>query len=358
MSNFITKFNTHTAYNTYITGNNKILPNVSYCEDNNEVHYSRLEDYSQDYLTFVALENTTFTFTPTNNNVISYSTDGGENWAEENSVTVNNGDNVMWKGQLTPTSNGIGTFSSTGNFNVQGNAMSLLYGDNFKGQTALTGTSKTFYSLFDSCTKLISAENLSLPATTLVEYCYSDMFRNCSALVTAPELPATTLASNCYYYMFNGCTALVTVPELPATTLAEYCYCNMFRGCTSLVTAPELPATTLATDCYGGMFYCCTALVTTPELPATTLATDCYSSMFNGCTSLTTPPELPATTLASSCYNAMFWGCASLTEVAVVPDSVKPVNSSYCYTMYYNCNVPHSNDYANEAYESPGGGEN
>jgi len=34
------KFITHADYNVYINGQNKILPNVSYCKDNNEVHYN------------------------------------------------------------------------------------------------------------------------------------------------------------------------------------------------------------------------------------------------------------------------------------------------------------------------------
>lgn len=36
--------------------------------------------------------------------------------------------------------------------------------------------------------------------------------------------------------MFNGCTSLTTAPELPATTLAQGCYSNMFKGCSSLNT--------------------------------------------------------------------------------------------------------------------------
>ena len=36
--------------------------------------------------------------------------------------------------------------------------------------------------------------------------------------------------------MFNGCTALTTAPELPATTLANSCYQNMFSGCYNLNT--------------------------------------------------------------------------------------------------------------------------
>ena len=34
--------------------------------------------------------------------------------------------------------------------------------------------------------------------------------------------------------MFNGCTSLTKVPALPATTLVIYCYYNMFYGCTKI----------------------------------------------------------------------------------------------------------------------------
>jgi hypothetical protein len=34
--------------------------------------------------------------------------------------------------------------------------------------------------------------------------------------------------------MFRGCTSLTTTPELPATTLANYCYYNMFYNCSNL----------------------------------------------------------------------------------------------------------------------------
>jgi hypothetical protein len=34
--------------------------------------------------------------------------------------------------------------------------------------------------------------------------------------------------------MFIGCTSLVTAPNLPATTLVNNCYSNMFGGCSSL----------------------------------------------------------------------------------------------------------------------------
>ena len=38
MAKYLKKFNTHSEYETYIGGQDVILPNVSYCKDNNEVH--------------------------------------------------------------------------------------------------------------------------------------------------------------------------------------------------------------------------------------------------------------------------------------------------------------------------------
>ena len=344
MATYLKLFETHTQYETFIGGGGNtpfVKPNVSYCVQENEVHYNPLpHDYSKDYLTFLALEDGTFTFTPANNNAISYSIDNGHTWtdlaADTNTPTVTRGNKVLWRGKMTPTSsNGVGTFSSTGQFNVQGNIMSLLFGDKFKGETDLTGKNYAFYKLFNSNSNLVNAQNLSLSATTLAKNCYEFMFEACTSLVNAPELPATKLADYCYFYMFNGCTGLTTAPELPATTLAQYCYSSMFSGCTNLVNAPELPATTLASGCYRYMFEACTNLVNAPELPATTLAYQCYYSMFEGCTSLVNAPKLPVTTLAGSCYIGMFSGCTSLTTAPELPATTL---AQYCYSsMFYGC---------------------
>lgn len=217
-------------------------------------------NYEDQYLTFVALEDGTFTFTPNNSNVISYSTDGGETWTEGNSVSVNNGDKVMWKGTMTPSTSslqGIGTFGSTSNFDVQGNIMSLLYGDNYKGQTDLTGKNYAFFNLFNGNTKIINTENLSLPATKLAMSCYGVMFQNCTNLITAPQLPATKLSGYCYQSMFKGCSSLTIAPELPATTLTYNCYSGMFNGCTNLNYIKAMfttePSTSLTSNWVNGV---------------------------------------------------------------------------------------------------------
>ena len=40
MGDYLKLFETHNEYETYIGGQDVVLPNVSYCEDNNEVHYN------------------------------------------------------------------------------------------------------------------------------------------------------------------------------------------------------------------------------------------------------------------------------------------------------------------------------
>ena len=353
---------------------------------------SQSKSYFEDkYFTICALESGTlyYDFTDSSNSqesenykVLEYSKDDGETWLSINNIqtsskniNISKNDIILLRSNITPiytgsssATQGIGNIYASFKYYVCGNIMSLLYGDNFKNQISLSGKNHAFDSLFSlsnhnysSYKKLIRADKLILPATTLADSCYASMFSVCSSLTTAPELSATTLAKGCYYnmfysctslviapelpattlaegcyrYMFSGCTSLTTAPELSATTLVQYCYNNMFSGCTSLTTAPELPATTLVQRCYAGMFYKCTSLTTAPELQATTLAEECYSEMFENCTALTTAPELPATTLTYNCYRSMFSGCTSLTTAPELPATTL---ANYCYyEMFKSC---------------------
>ena len=132
----------------------------------------------------------------------------------------------MWKGTMAPASaQGIGKFSSTAEFDVQGNVMSLLFGNNFKGQTDLTGKNYAFYQLFYQNTKVVSAEKLSLSATTLANHCYDSMFYGCTSLTTAPVLLAETLAFYCYNTMFCDCTSLNYIKAM-FTTSPSIMYTN------------------------------------------------------------------------------------------------------------------------------------
>ena len=349
MGKYIRMFDTEAEYSQA----SKINPSVDWVVETDRVAYNPYHDYSKDYLTFVVTTGGNIGFSgSTSTNTLSFSKDNGETWNTADSATtipVSEGDRILWKGTAAPQSyKGIGKFSgdTTARYSIEGNAMSLLFGDDFKNQTSLEGKNYALYYLFGGNTNVTSAENMSLPATTLAQSCYEYMFYGCTSLTTAPSiLPATTLASSCYGRMFSGCTSLTTAPELPATTLAQSCYEYMFNGCTSLTAAPELPATTLANSSYSSMFQGCSSLTTSPELPATTLVDRCYQSMFAGCTSLTTAPELPATTLASSCYRSMFQGCRSLNSITCLATDI---SASNC-TKYWLNNVAASGTFTKAA---------
>ena len=331
-------------------------------------------------------------------NIVSYSTDEGNTWTELASntytPTINSGQTIMFKGNLTPAfSNGIGVFTINKKCNLEGNCMSLLFGDDAASNNSLLGKNYAFDSLFSGCKTIVEVSSTFLPATRLSGYCYRNMFKNCTSLVAAPELPATTLSDRCYNYMFYGTNVLpdcsnidftsnteagswglvglfagtkVTDADLfnilpinpstgkywlPATTLNSNCYRDMFRDCTSLTTAPELPATTLASGCYGYMFsgtnvlpdcsnidFTSNTVVSSGglrDLFAGTKVTD--ADLFN---ILPINPStgkywLPATTLASSCYSYMFSDCTSLTTAPELPATTL---ASGCYAfMFQSC---------------------
>lgn len=194
-------------------------------------------NYLKDYLTIVSLEDNNVIKWVRNGNllrIISISTDNGKTWSEKISsesgttlATLNTGDKLLIKGNnksYAISHNDYSCFASVGNFDIEGNIMSLVYGDNFIEQTTLDSSGSNFERLFNNCTKLISAENLILPTTTLTNNCYAYMFNGCTSLTTAPELPAITLVENCYAFMFDGCENLNYIKALFTTDPNTFLY--------------------------------------------------------------------------------------------------------------------------------------
>ena len=294
-------------------------------------------DWKNEYFTIIALTDGTISYShKEGSNPMFYSINEGE-WIETTvsvDIPVSKNDMIRFKSNRGNQAYNQETFTSggTAQFEVAGNLMSLVAGDDFATyvpNTNATGTDgdlyRSFSYFFRYCTGLISAKNL------IIKYCdnqsFGQFFGKCTSLFIPPKLPAMTLANGCYEYMFDGCTSLTTAPALPARTLADTCYGSMFTDCSSLKTTPELPATTLAFGCYSQMFMGCTSLATAPSvLPSTTLETMCYKSMFAGCASLTTAPELPATTLNLMCYSGMFGGCTKLNYIKCLATDISAFN--------------------------------
>ena len=247
MNDHLKQFANHAAYQA--AESNLYRPNVSLCVSENEVHYNPIpHDYSQDYFTIISLEddNTISWYHGTSNNTnYSYSIDNGQTWISitqpepwetEDIITLNQNEKILLKGTntaLSDSDNYHDEIRSSDIINVEGNIMSLLYGDNFVNQTTLPATN-TFNYLFQG-SYIINAENLVLPATTLTDYCYFGLFKNSRLEIPPKILPATVLATQCYDGMFQG-TSITESPYIPNITYSSStdAFDNMFYNCTYL----------------------------------------------------------------------------------------------------------------------------
>ena len=214
-------------------------------------------DYSTLYFTIESLEDgNSIVFKNVNcakHPTVYYSTDDGETWENftiagnqtKTVATINTGDKIIFKSSIDSYATAWNTyncFQGNKQHNVYGNAMSLLWGDNFTSNSEFASNSSfNLVSIFRGDTQLIDASNLILPATTIMSQGYNGMFRECSNLVAAPKLPATTLSLACYSSMFEGCINLLEGPELPATTSAQECYQRMFcMNRNAKITTPKM----------------------------------------------------------------------------------------------------------------------
>ena len=125
---------------------------------------------------------------------------------------------------------------------IFGNVMSLLKGkDGLEGATAIEAKN-AFYGLFAGADKLVNNTErlLVLPATTLTEGCYDNMFSGCKGIEKAPELPAPKLEKGCYQEMFFDCSKLNSVKCLATDISAEGCTKNWLTNAGTEATGEKV----------------------------------------------------------------------------------------------------------------------
>ena len=238
----------------------------------------------------------------------------------------------------TSTASNEGRFLMTGSgIHCDGELNTLLdYRAVENGRQPTVASANIFAELFKGCTALVSAPRLSLKSVP--RYGYYRLFQGCTNLVSMPPMSATSTGTNACEQMFDGCTSLTGTQSIRVTQLQTSALRQMFRGCTSLVTAPQILATSFASgasaSCYG-MYDGCTSLVNASVPQINTLVSNCYIQMFTGCTALVNAPALPATTLAGQCYRQMFQGCTSLATTPAL--RATSVGNGSCYLMFDGC---------------------
>ena len=311
MSKYIKFFETHAEYNTYINGQDKTLPNVSYCEDNNDVHYNPWVAPSR---VLTAVYNI-----PTTANPISLYLDEFPNEIESVLVTRPNGttfelsesdlveyDSISGYGdpymayQFDMT--GEHTFEYTFKPNVTTFTYNLFFDIPYVISVDIPNCITTIfgidavYSAFGSCTGLTS---ITIPnsVTTIGE----DAFANCSGL-TSINIPnsVTTIGEGA----FRHCSSLtsVTIPN-SVTSIGN----NVFRDCSGL-TSIIIP-NSVTTISMGAFFYCSSLTNITIPNSVTTIGEGAFQN--TGFTSITIPNSV------TSIGQYAFYNCNSLTSITV-----------------------------------------
>ncbi len=148
------------------------------------------------------------------------------------------------------SNNGI-RLKGTGTFDISGNIMTLL--DYATAATNKTVGNNAFTGLFaylstdtnNNNNNIVSAP--TLPATTIGDSAYKEMFSKCSSLKSAPSLAFESVGSYACESMFNGCTALEGVPSFTFTSISVGCFKLMFNGCSNLICVSEDPGAGSAT---------------------------------------------------------------------------------------------------------------
>ena len=328
---YLKKFNTQDEYQSYIKSAEALRPNVSLVDDAVNFH-----PYTDPFYIDM-IEDGTIKFSGGG----YYRKNAASSWKtfySSTTISATAGDRIYFKKEADlEAGERIGTFTITGSANVGGNAMSLLYGDDYHDQQFVP--EYAFASLLNNATSIIDASKLLLPATQLSRSCYAGLFNGCVNLLAGPKLVASELANFCYSSMYNGCSSLASVHDMPTVeSVPEGAYSSMYNGCSSLKKGPKMGVkqTVYVAGC-SNMFTGCTALETAYDLTATAVCTQGYDMMYKACSSLVTAPQMKLErTSGQQVMREMFFGCSSLVTG---PDeiSVDVLEIESCFYMFYNC---------------------
>lgn len=95
------------------------------------------------------------------------------------------------------------------NYSIGGNLLSLLYGEDFNGQTEFKNDSaNAFLGLFFQEGNLIDASSLQLNAEIVPMHAYDSMFHYCNNLESAPIIKSQTFGNGSCTVLFKECSKI------------------------------------------------------------------------------------------------------------------------------------------------------
>jgi|GEM_PF-5089562 len=233
---------------------------------------------------------------------------------------------------------------TAGYVEIGGDLMSLI---DYRTKVTTVPCAYCFFRLFYSNegsytynkSRIVSAKDLKLSATTLTNDCYQRLFQACAGLEYGPDLStATNVPAEAFYCAFSGCTALKEVPNLPdVTSIGDRAYYQMFYGCSSLESTPDINATSVGQSACNGMFQSCTRLESLGKLHIETVGNNGCQSMFQGCTHLNQIPDIDMTEVGISGCRQMFKGCTGLRDCSSAHLKATNIGNWAYWYMFGEC---------------------
>ena len=295
---FLKKFSQHADYTSYMASNQKVFPNVSYCVDNNDVHYNPWTDPR-----VIAKFNVSST---------SEATKLSDNASLFTEIEID--------GVVQPSVVSSYTFDTTGEHTVKytlvnpttiGN--SAFY--NCSGLTSITipnSVTSIGNSAFERCTGLTGTLTIPNSVTTIGGYA----FLYCPSLTGTLTIPnsVTTIGEGAFWYC-GGLTS-ITIPN--SVTTIGY---NVFSDCTNLtsITIPN-SVTSIAESAFSS----CTSL----ESITVDSGNSVYDSRDN------------CNAIIETATNTLIQGCANTS----IPNNIISIaDGAFCYcTGFTSINIPNS----------------
>ena len=232
---YINLFKTHTSYESEVNGGGVdiSLPNVSYCEDVKDVHYTpyNLVRFYVGNITGTTPQTVTITRKDKTTSV-DIEVSEGNKWytyalPKDEGLCMIEGDsvkNVVVKADI----NFIGTI----NYPIDSFIPSSTIEASFKGSNTSNVTNMA--QMFQNCSSLTSLDVSSFDTSNVTNM--GMMFDGCSSLTSLDLSNFNTSKVTRMSTMFNGCTSLTSLDLSNFNTSKVTHMYNMFRSCSGLTS--------------------------------------------------------------------------------------------------------------------------
>ena len=331
-------FNNHNEYVAYTASTEFIIPNVSYCIQEDESHctpphfcqevhiYELMGEPS--YPSSVPASATSFELSFTYTDTYTSITCDQGSFMDGDTVTIPIEENPSMSARtITGTYifhdiNIPYSFTQEGReelpYNQQYLTFEVLSGGTLLWKAATTGVTRTIsysvnYGEWTEITSSTGGTEINVSAGDKVRFKGTNQ-----AYATGKDVVSTFSGSTAAFDAYGNAMSLIGGDNFSGLTsfTTDWAFHDLLNT-TNVVSAKNLilPVTTLRQCCYRAMFAHAKQLVEAPELPATTLAASGYCYMFQNCTALQKAPDLLAETITGGCYIGMFNSASTLNYI-------------------------------------------